>query len=152
MNFLVDFVLIKKMTEEEKKTITRGKHPGRVAEGHKLAARMKKRKEEILRSKDLSTEQGKEQSTEQGKEQSTEQGKQESTEQGKQQSTEQGKEQSVQSNDTYVYGVGILVVLAIDVCVFLYITLSLKIKNEPIKKGSTTKTTSYTLRKIYTIN
>ena len=160
MNFLVDFVLIKKMTEEEKKTITRGKHPGRVAQGHKLAARMKKRKEEILRSKDLSTEQGKEQSTEQGKEQSTEQGKQESTEQGKQQSTEQGKqqsteqgkEQSVLSNDTYVNGVGILVVLAIDVCVFLYITLSLKIKNEPIKKGSTTKTTSYTLRKIYTMS
>ena len=30
-NFLVDFVLNKKMKEEEKKSITREKHPGRVA-------------------------------------------------------------------------------------------------------------------------
>ena len=69
---------------------------------------MKKRKEEILRSKEQNTEQ----STEQGTEQSPEQ----STEQGKEQSTEQGKEQ--QSNDTYIYGVGILAVLVIGVCVF----------------------------------
>ena len=33
------------MTEEEEKLITREKHPGRVAEGHKLASLMKKRKE-----------------------------------------------------------------------------------------------------------
>ena len=33
------------MTEEEKKTVTREKHPGRVAQGHKPAALMKKRKE-----------------------------------------------------------------------------------------------------------
>ena len=46
------------MTEEEKKTITREKHPGRVAQGHKLAALMKKRKEEeILCSKEQNTEQ-----------------------------------------------------------------------------------------------
>ena len=32
------------MTDEEKKIITREKHPGRVAPGHKLAALMKKRK------------------------------------------------------------------------------------------------------------
>ena len=43
------------MTEEENKTITREKHPGRVAQGHKLAALMKKRKEEILRYKEQST-------------------------------------------------------------------------------------------------
>ena len=55
---------------------------------------MKKKKEEILRTKELPTEQGKEQST------------------------EKGKEQSVQSNDTYIYGVGILVVLGIGACVF----------------------------------
>ena len=79
------------MTEEEKKTITREKHPGRVAQGHKLAALMKKRKEEILRNKEQSTVQSSVQSTVQ--------------------STEQ-------SNDTYVYGVGILAVLAIGVCVF----------------------------------
>ena len=51
------------MTEEEKKVITREKHPGRVAQGHKLAALMKKRKEEILRSKERSTEQFTVQST-----------------------------------------------------------------------------------------
>ena len=33
-NFLVDFVLNKKMTEEKKKLITGKKHPGRVAHGH----------------------------------------------------------------------------------------------------------------------
>ena len=43
------------MAEEEKKVITREKHPGCVAEGHKLAALMKKRKEEILRNKEQST-------------------------------------------------------------------------------------------------
>ena len=75
------------MTEEDKKTITREKHPGRVAQGHKLAAVLKKRKQEILRDKEQSTVQ----------------------------STEQP---SVQSNDTYVYDIGILAVLAISVCVF----------------------------------
>ena len=95
------------MTEEEKKVITREKHPGLVAQGHKLAALMKKRKEEILRSKEQSTEQSTVQSTVQSTEHSTVQ------------STEQSTEQpSVQSNDTYVYGVGILAVLAIGVCVF----------------------------------
>ena len=87
------------MTEEEKKTITQKKHPERVAQGHKLAALMKKKKE-ILRNKEQSTVQ----STEQSKEQSTE-----------------------QSNDTYIYGVGILAVLAIGVCVlFTYNTFQSK--------------------------
>ena len=58
-----------KMTEEEKKVITQDKGPGRVAQGHKLAALMKKRKEEILRSKEQYTEQSKDQSKEQSKEQ-----------------------------------------------------------------------------------
>ena len=40
------------MTEEEKKVLTREKHPWRVAKGRKLAALMKKRKEEILREKE----------------------------------------------------------------------------------------------------
>ena len=61
------------MTKEEKKTITREKHPRRVAQGHKLAALMKKRKEEILRSKEQPTEQSSEQSSEQSTVQSTEQ-------------------------------------------------------------------------------
>ena len=41
--------------EEEKKTVTREKHPGSVAQGHELAALKKTRKEEILRSKERST-------------------------------------------------------------------------------------------------
>ena len=53
------------MTEEEKKTIIREKHPGRVAQGHKL-----ERKEEILRKKEQSTEQSVVQSTEQSSVQS----------------------------------------------------------------------------------
>ena len=43
--------------EEEKKTITREKHPGRVTQGHKLAALIKKRKEETLHNKEQSSEQ-----------------------------------------------------------------------------------------------
>ena len=65
------------MTEEEKKIITREKHPGLVAQGHTFAALMKKRKEEVLHTKDQSTEQSKEQfsvqSTLQSTVQSTEQ-------------------------------------------------------------------------------
>ena len=45
------------MTEKENKIITREKHPGRVAQAHRLAALLKKRKEEILHSKNQSTEQ-----------------------------------------------------------------------------------------------
>ena len=94
------------MAEEEKKLITREKHPRRVAHGHKFAALMKKRKEEILCNKEQSTVQ--------------------STEQSSVQSTEQSL---VQSNDTYVYGVGMLAVLAIGVCVFFaYNTFQSKIK------------------------
>ena len=99
------------MTEEEKKTIIREKHPGRVAQGYKLAALMKKRKEEILRKKEQSTEQSMVQSTEQSSVQSTEQS-------------------SVQSNGAYVYGIRTLVVLAISVCVFLTYPKNKKLVNE----------------------
>ena len=44
------------MTEEEKKAIRREKHPGCASQGHKLAALMQKRKEEILPNKEQSTE------------------------------------------------------------------------------------------------
>ena len=64
---------------------------------------MKKRKEEILRNKKQSTEQSTVQYTEQSIVQPTEQ------------STIQA---TVQSNDTYVYRVGILAVLAIGACAF----------------------------------
>ena len=90
MNILVDFVLNKNDRRREK-TITREKHSGRIAQGHKLAALTKKRKGEILRNKEQSTVQSTVQSTEQS---------------------------SVQSNDAYVYDVGMLAVLAIGVCVF----------------------------------
>ena len=60
------------MTEEKKKLITQEKHPGHVAHGHKLAALMKKRKQEILRNKEQSTVQSAEQSSVQSTEQSTE--------------------------------------------------------------------------------
>ena len=95
------------MTAEEKIIRTREKHPGCVAHDHKLAARIKKRKEEILHHKEQSTEQFSVQSSVQH------------TEQYSVQSTVQSSVQStVQSNDTYVYGVGILGVFANGVCVF----------------------------------
>ena len=50
------------MSEEAK---TREKHPRRVAQGHRLVALMKKRKEEILHNKEQSMEQSIEQPTEQ---------------------------------------------------------------------------------------
>ena len=120
-------MLNKKCQKKREKIIKREKHPGRVAQGHKLAAHMKKRKEKILRNKNQSSEQSKKQSSEQP-----------------------SVQPSVQSNDTYVYGVGILAVLAIGVCVFLHITiLRLKIKNRLRgKTGSTTKMTSYDLKNI----
>ena len=59
-NILVDFVL-NKNDEGRKKTIIREKHPGRVAQDYRLAALMKKRKEEILSRKEQSTGQSIEQ-------------------------------------------------------------------------------------------
>ena len=98
------------MTGEEKKIITRLKHPGHVAQGHKLAVLMKKRKEEILRNKEHSTGQ--------------------STVQPSVQSSVQS---AVQSN--YVYGVGILAVLDTGVCVFFaYNTLQPKNKKQANEK------------------
>ena len=104
------------MTEEEKKTIAREKHPGRVAQGHELVAFNKKRKEEILCSKERATAQSTVQPTEL------------STVQSPVQCTVQS---TVQLNDTYVYGVGIIAVLAIVVCVrFAYNTVQPKNKKQ----------------------
>ena len=115
------------MTEEEKKTITREKHPGRVAQGHKLVALNKKRKEEILRSKQQSTVQSTVQPTEQ------------STVQSRVQPTVYSTVQlTVQSNETYVYGVDILAVFAIVVCVYFAYPKNKKFVNEkqdqPLKR------------------
>ena len=99
--------------------MTQEKHPGRVAQGHKLAALMKKRKEEILHNKEQSTVQSTVQSTEQSTVQSSVQPSVQSTLQSTVQSSGQLSVQPlVQSNDTYVYGVGILTVLAIGICIF----------------------------------
>ena len=81
---------------------------------------MKKRKEEILRIKEQFAEQSTVKSIEQSKEQSTEQSSVQS---------------SVQSNDTYVYGVGMLGVLAIGVCLFFaYNTFQSKNKKQVNEK------------------
>ena len=110
------------MTEQEKKLITREKHPGRLAQGHKFIALMKKRNKDILRNKEQSTVQSTKQSLEQSSVQSTEP----STEHPSVQST-------VQSN--YVYNVGILAVLAIVVCVFFaYNTFQPKNKKQANEK------------------
>ena len=91
------------MTGEEKKEITREKHPGRVDQGHKLAALMKKRKEEILRDKEQSTVQSTEQPTVHSTVQSTEQ---------------PSVQPSLQSNGAHIYGIGTVAVVAIGACVF----------------------------------
>ena len=79
------------MREEEEKIITREKHPERVTNGQKLAVLMKKRNKETLRDKEQSSVQS---------------------------TVQPSVQPSVQSSDTYVYGVGIVAVLAIGVCVF----------------------------------
>ena len=67
------------MAEEEEKIIKREKYRGCVAQGHKFAALMKKRKEEILHNKEQVQEQPKGQLQEQSKEQVQEQSKEQST-------------------------------------------------------------------------
>ena len=87
------------MTEKEKKTLTREKHPRHVAQGHKLAALMKKSKEGILHNKEQSTEQLQNSPSVQSTIKST-----------KQFPVQLQNSPSVQSNDTYAYGVSILAV------------------------------------------
>ena len=84
---------------------------------------MKKRKEEILRNKEQSTEQLQNSPSVQSKEQSTGQSTGQSTVQP-----------SVKSNDTYVYGVGILAVLAIGVCVFFAYNASQAKNKKPVNE------------------
>ena len=98
------------------------KHSGRVAQGYKLAAFMKKRKEEILSNKDQSTEQSIEQSTGQSTAQFTLQPTVQST---------------TRPRNTYIYGVAKLPVLAIEVGVLLRITLpGLQIKSNSMKNST----------------
>ena len=76
---------------------------------------MKKRKEEILRNKEQSL--------------------QSSVQQPVQSTVQQPVQSTVQSNGTYVYGVGILIILAISVCVFFaYNTSQAKKQNNEEKQ------------------
>ena len=121
-NIPMDFMLNKNDRRREKNNNTR-KTSWTLAQGHKLSALMKKRKEEILRNKEQSTEQLQNSPSVQSKEQSTGQ------------STGQSMVQpSVKSNDTYVYGLGILAVLAIDVCVFFAYNASQAKKRKPVNE------------------
>ena len=117
MNILVNFVL-NKNGRGRKKAITREKHQGDVTPGHKLAGLMKKRKEEILFNKEQFSVQPSVQSTIQSSVQPT-----------------------VQSN--YVYGIGILTVLAIGVRVFFHVQKEVR-TSLPLTTYQTKKT-SYAL-------
>ena len=89
---------------------------------------MKKRKEEILRNKEQSL--------------------QSSAQQPVQSTVQQPVQSTVQSNGTYVYGVGILIILAISVCVFFaYNTCPKNKKQANEKERSTTRTMSCALEK-----
>ena len=101
-------MLNKNDRSREKKTITQEKHPGCVTQGHKLAALMKKRKEEILHNKEQPAEQLQNSPSVQSLVQSTERSPVQSV-------VSPSIQPSVQSNDTCIYGIGILTVLAIGV-------------------------------------
>ena len=72
--------------------VTKQRHPGRVAQGHKLAALMKQRKEELMKQNKKS-------------EQETEQ------------STEQHEEQSSVISSSSFYGIGAAITLAVGIAV-----------------------------------
>jgi uncharacterized protein HemX len=81
------------MDAEQKTVQVITKNPGRVAQGHKLAALMKKRKEELVQNKP--------------------------SEQVAEQPKEQPKEQ-VKSYEGHMLGVGALAILAITLGVYYY--------------------------------
>ena len=112
---------------------------------------MKKRKEEILSSKEKSTEQSSVHSTEQSSVQSTVQSTEQSSVQSTEQSSVQSTEQpSAQSNRAYVYGVGIIAVLVIGVCVFFaYNTSQAKNKKQANEKKDNYQNDVICFRKIY---
>ena len=89
---------------------------------------MKKRKEEILRNKEQSL--------------------QSSVQQPVQSTVQQPVQSTVQSNGTYVYDVGILIILAISVCAFFaYNTFPKNKKQANEKERLTTRTMSCALEK-----
>ena len=116
------------MKEGEKKMIAQEKHPGRVPQCHKLAALIKKRKEEILRNKEQSTEK----STVRSSVQSTEQ----SSVQPKEQSSVQLKEAVLQYSQMMLMSMASVYLpsLPLVFVYFLHLTLfSLKIKKPSMK-------------------
>ena len=118
------------MTEEETKIITREKHPGRVPQGHKFAALMKKRKEKILHNK-RTVRQSKYSS-----QCSLQYSSQYSLQYSIRYSLQYSSHYSLQHSQmillpmTLVY----LPYLPLVVVYFLRITLSLKIKSKPMKE------------------
>ena len=127
------------MTEEEEKMITRKKHPGRVAQGHKLAALMKKRKEEILHKKEQEQEQSKEQLQQQSKERVQEQSKEQ---------LQNSYRKILQQSQTIIMFMALACLLSFPLVFiyFLHITL-FSLKKPSMKTISTTKTTPYALGK-----
>ena len=105
------------------------------------------KRKEILHNKEQSLQSSVQQpvhSSVQQPVQSTVQQPVQSTVQQPVQSTIQQPVQStVWSNDTYAYGVGVLTVLAIGVCVFLTYNTFPKNKKQANEKKRSTKTTSY---------
>ena len=97
---------------------------------------MKKRKEEILRNKEQSLQS------------SVQQPVQSTVQQLVQSTVQQPVQSTVQSNGTYFYGFGILIILAISVCVFFaYNSFPKNKKQANEKKRSTTRAMSCALQK-----
>ena len=111
------------MTEEEKKIITREKHPGRVPQGHKFAALMKKRKEEILHNKRTVSQ--------------SKYSSQCSLQYSSQYSLQYSIRYSLQYSSHYSLQHSQMILLPMTLVYlpyFLRITLSLKIKSKPMKE------------------
>ena len=104
------------MTEQSSKEqitqVTQPKHPGRVAQGKRLAELMKKRKEELLKNSksELKSEQESELKSEQ--------------------ESELKEQQPTRSYNHHIYGVGALSILAIAICVYFYLPRETKTANE----------------------
>lgn len=77
------------VNKEQPSVTIKEKHPGRVAQGHKLAALMKQRKEELKQNRQ--------------------------SEQQTEQLTEQSKEQKLSNTNLYYGGIGIVLVAGIAV-------------------------------------
>ena len=111
------------MTEEEKNSITREKHPGRITQGRNLAALMEKERKRYCATKN-------------------------SLQSNLQYSLQNSIQYSLQYSQMKLIFIALvhLLPLSLAFAYFLRIKLlRLQTKNKSVKKGSTTKTTSYAL-------